>query len=83
MEHFLDVSDMEPPEPMERILEILPSLAAGDYLHIQHRREPHLLYPMLEQQGFTWHTDAQGSARFDIYVWRQDDEAGRPPHIAN
>lgn len=59
---------------MERILEALDTLAAGDFLHIEHRREPHLIYPMLEQQGFAWHTHARGAAKFDIYIWRQGDQ---------
>ena len=60
---------------MERILEALETLPAGHYLHVEHRREPHLIYPILDQQGFQWRTQASGSAKYDIYVWRKDDDA--------
>lgn len=60
---------------MERILEALETLPAGDHLHIEHRREPHLIYPIFEQQGYQWRTHTSGSAKYDIYVWRKDDDA--------
>ena len=40
MERVLDVSDLEPPEPLERILDALDQLGTGDWLHVRHRREP-------------------------------------------
>lgn len=51
MEYCLDVSNLEPCEPLERTLAAVARLEAGDYLRILHRREPHLLYPLLEKEG--------------------------------
>lgn len=73
MEHYLDVSMLEPCEPMERILEAIKGLADGDYLLARHRREPHLIYPMLEQAGFAWRTEQAGPSEFQIFIWRRDD----------
>lgn len=77
MEHQLDVSELEPCEPLQRTLAALQLLAKGDYLRVIHRREPHLLYPLLEKSGFQWRTRTGGKASFEILIWRQDDADAR------
>ncbi len=74
MEHYLDVSMLEPCEPMEQTLAAIEKLQPGDYLKVIHRREPHLIYPMLEKAGFSWRTDPGGPSEFQIYIWRRDDQ---------
>ncbi len=73
MEHQLDVSNLEPCEPMERTLEALTLLKSGDYLRVLHRREPRLLYPFLEKGGFTWSTRTGETSKFEILIWRLGD----------
>ncbi len=73
-ESFLDVSDLEPPEPLVRALARIGALKEGQYLRMRHRREPCLLYPNLEQRGFTHLTRTSGSG-FDVFIWRKDDSA--------
>jgi uncharacterized protein (DUF2249 family) len=73
MEHCLDVSELEPCEPLERTLEAVTRLKTGDFLRVLHRREPHLLYPLLEKSGFTWSTRAAETGRYEILIWRQGD----------
>ena len=51
VELWLDVSELEPCEPLERTLAALAGLGSGDYLRVLHRREPRLLFPLLERQG--------------------------------
>ena len=75
MEHQLDVSDLEPCEPLERTLEAVTLLKAGDFLRVQHRREPHLLYPLLEKGGFSWSTLPGQKSRFEILIWRRGDHS--------
>lgn len=77
MEHRLDVSALEPPEPLEQILDTIPRLGPGDYLHVLHRREPHLLYPMLKQAGFAWWTRPGRAFAFEIFIWHRDDHAAK------
>jgi len=72
-EHFLDVSQLEPPEPMEQILALIPTLREGDYIKVYHRREPVPLFTILETMGYTWHTDKLDDDRYHIYIWRKDD----------
>ncbi len=70
MDRTLDVSGLEPPEPLERILEALDSLPADDRLRVRHRREPFPLYTFLRQLGFAWRTDQAGDGAFDILIWQ-------------
>ncbi len=73
---FLDVSDLEPPEPLVRALAEIDTLEEGQYLHMRHRREPCLLYPNLEQRGFAHLTRASGSG-FDVFIWRRGDSVAK------
>ena len=47
----LDNRDLQPPEPMVRILSALEALAPGEVLEAWNDREPLLLYPELEARG--------------------------------
>ncbi len=79
--HSLDVSQLEPCEPLERILATIPSLKAGEYLHVLHRMEPHPLYPILTKKGYTWHTQAGQDVPIEIYIWNENDtEAAQKAH---
>jgi len=75
-ERVLDVSQLEPCEPMERILAAIPSLCQGEYLRVWHRMEPHPLYAILEREGFAWLTQPGQTVPVEIYIWlRSDAEA--------
>jgi uncharacterized protein (DUF2249 family) len=50
----LDNRDLEPPEPMVRILAAADQLAPGETLSALLRREPVFLFPQLERRGFRW-----------------------------
>jgi uncharacterized protein (DUF2249 family) len=65
----IDVSELEPPEPMEEILARLRQLKSGQLLRVQHRREPFPLYPMLDQAGYRHCCIAIGTEAFLIYIW--------------
>ncbi|HUZ64363.1 MAG TPA: DUF2249 domain-containing protein [Acetobacteraceae bacterium] len=49
----LDNRDLQPPEPMVRILSALEQLAPGEVIEAWNDREPLLLYPELEARGAT------------------------------
>ena len=78
MERVLDVSDLEPPEPLERILDALDELGTGDWLHVRHRREPFPLYGFLQRLGNAWQTERTGDAAYEILIW----PVGGPSPIA-
>ena len=75
MEICLDVSELEPCEPLDRTLAAIKQLGSGDYLRVLHRREPHLLYPLLEKGGFSWATHPGESTAYEILIWRRGDRS--------
>lgn len=50
----LDNRDLDPPEPMVRILAAADKLGPGETLSALLRREPVFLFPQLEKRGFRW-----------------------------
>ncbi|HEY9899154.1 MAG TPA: DUF1858 domain-containing protein [Pantanalinema sp.] len=52
----LDNRGLEPPEPMVRILAVVQQLAQGQRLEAHNERRPMLLYPKLEELGFSHET---------------------------
>jgi len=52
----LDARGLEPPQPMMKILEAVTALPSGATLAAHTDRQPLLLYPLLEQRGFTYLT---------------------------
>ena len=72
-EHLLDVTELEPPEPLERALQAVAALRAGCFVKMLHRREPLLLYPMLEERGFAWIARPGRDVPFEILIWRAGD----------
>lgn len=73
----LDVSRLDPPEPLVRILEAIEHLPPGEYLHIRHRREPYPLYAILEESGFAHLTRLGRDCPYEIFIWRRGDERAR------
>ena len=69
MEQILDVSDLEPPEPMERILDTLADIPEDDWLLVRHRRDPVPLYRILTDMGYQWRTERLAPGRFEILIW--------------
>ena len=51
---YLDCSDMQPPEPMVRILAEVEEMPAGAVLFALLHREPLFLFPELETRGHEW-----------------------------
>ena len=72
MEEIIDVSGLEPPEPLERILDALADLRQGDHLRVKHRRDPVPLYQMLRDMGYEWATTQLAPGRFEIVIWPSD-----------
>lgn len=70
----LDLSDLDPPEPMVRLLAAAEKLEAGEVLFALLSREPVFLFPELVKRGHQWagNFDEAGTA-YRILV-----RAGRP-----
>lgn len=66
---FLDVSLLEPPEPMREILSALSTLSVQEVLAVTHRREPFPLYQQLSALGFHYVSEKLKDGHFTIYIW--------------
>lgn len=67
----LDARGLEPPQPMMKILEALATLPAAASLMAHTDRQPMLLYPMLEQRGFTYETVPQSDGSHLTHIRRR------------
>ena len=74
-EQILDVSHLEPPEPMDRILAAIQTIQPGQYLRVLIHRDPFPLYPFLEREGFSRLTRPGEHSGFEILIWHFGDEA--------
>lgn len=75
----LDLTELDPPEPMVRILATAEKMAAGEVLFALLAREPLFLYPELAKRGHTWagNFDASGETyRILIRIGRGQSHAG-------
>ncbi len=74
MEHRLDVRELEPPIPLELILDTLDTLPDEDWLRVLHNREPFPLYNLLRAMEFSWDTQWLNGECI-IRIWH----TGHPP----
>ncbi len=72
-EILLDVSELEPPEPLTLTLEAAEDLAAGQYLRMLHRRDPCMLYGNLDDNGFKYIQREGTTTAVELFIWREDD----------
>lgn len=71
-EILLDVHDLQPPGPMEKALDALDKLQAGEYLKMVHRMQPFPLYNILSENKYRYLVK-NGDKGFDIYIWKTED----------
>jgi len=74
-EILLDVSDLEPPEPLTQTLEATENLAPGQYLRMLHRRDPCMLYGNLDDNGFKYIQRQGTTTAVELFIWRENDGA--------
>lgn len=74
-EHFIDVRDLEPPEPLVVALEAAQALLPGSYLRLFLRHEPFPLYRLLDQDGFRHLGRYSAAGPFEVLIWRAADAA--------
>ena len=67
----LDARGLEPPQPMMKILEAIAVLPADAMLAAHTDRQPMLLYPLLEQRGFTYETIKQSDGSHLTHIRRR------------
>jgi TusA-related sulfurtransferase len=69
----LDVSNLEPPQPMIAILEKIQELGPREVLEVFHHREPIPLYSLLEEAGFTHEIEKLDENHYRLTIQRKND----------
>ncbi|NEX62270.1 DUF2249 domain-containing protein [Noviherbaspirillum galbum] len=69
----LNVCGLEPPEPMERVLDALSRLAPQDSLRMLIDREPVPLYRILRQNRYRHDTTARDDGLYEILIRLEQD----------
>jgi len=67
---WLDVRNLQPPEPLVRTLAALEELPAGRQLVQVNSRVPQLLLPMLAERGFACELDESHTDHVLLRIWR-------------
>lgn len=67
-EIYLDVRGLYPPEPMERVLDALASLRAGQQVRMLIDREPHPLFRILDNNGYRYRSTETAPGLFEIVI---------------
>lgn len=68
-EFFVDVSDLEAPEPFTKITQLLGKLEATSYIRAKHRMEPFPLYDLLKESNYEFFTLKVEESRYHILIW--------------
>lgn len=71
MTTVIDGRELQPPEPMERTLEALDTLAEGDEVLLLLYCQPHPLYSILRQNGYTWSEESRDDGTREIRIRKQ------------
>jgi uncharacterized protein (DUF2249 family) len=68
----LDVRGMEPPEPLERVLEAIDGFVTGDRLKLVIDCHPLPLFRILERNGYAYRTEPGTASVHEITIWREE-----------
>jgi uncharacterized protein (DUF2249 family) len=69
----LDVRGMQPPEPIERVLETVADFAEGDTLRLVIDCMPTPLFRILERAGYGHHEEPGSESLYEITIWQRPD----------
>ena len=67
----VDVCGLEPPEPLERVLDALNSLKPGQQLRVLIPREPFPLYGILDRNGYLHETKSREDFLYEVLIWQK------------
>lgn len=65
---LLDCRGLEPPEPLERVLEAISHIGPDERVLMLLEREPFPLYRILQQNGYTYRSTARDDGVFEILI---------------
>ena len=67
-EIMVDARGLEPPEPMERVMQTLALLRPGQSIRLLLHREPFPLYPLLAERGYRHATRMEADGSYVILI---------------
>jgi len=70
----IDARELVPPEPMVKVLEALSKVDDNTILVLHHHREPLMLYPKLEERGYTAICNKIKENEFKIIIMKKRNE---------
>lgn len=70
----LDVRELSPPEPMMKILENITSVDDKTVMVVHHHREPMMLYPKLEERGYSAITNKINDNYYKVVITKNRKE---------
>ncbi|CAG1004586.1 hypothetical protein BURK1_03127 [Burkholderiales bacterium] len=68
----LDVRGMQPPEPIERVLETIGDFHAGDTLKLVIDCEPKPLFRILQANDYSWRVEPGTESNYEITIWARE-----------
>lgn len=68
MDHLIDGRAMHPPEPLERTLEALDTMADGDTVVLQVNCQPQPLFNILRRNGYRWVESTMTDGAFEYRI---------------
>jgi hypothetical protein len=71
-ERIVDARWLEPPEPMELTLAAIGILQQDECLRLLIHRMPHLLFPILDEWGYSHQTSSNDDGTHEILIWREE-----------
>jgi len=71
-EIVVDARGMEPPEPMEQVMQTLALLRRGQSIRLLLHREPFPLYPILAERGYRHETRMEADGSYLILIRPSD-----------
>jgi uncharacterized protein (DUF2249 family) len=68
----LDVRGMEPPEPLERVIEAIGDFTPGDTLRLVIDCEPKPLFRVLQANNYQWRVEPGAESNYEITIWARE-----------
>lgn len=75
-EIIVDARGLEPPEPMEKVMQVLALLRPGQSIRLLLHREPFPLYPLLAERGYRHETRMETDGSYVILIHPVDTAGG-------
>ncbi len=66
----LDCRDLEPPEPMVKVLEAVQVMTVDEAVLMIHRKLPRLILPKLKELGLSFEIAEEQAGSIKLYIWR-------------